>query len=57
MYFSLLELEVNVQDAFDKLFEDEKIEFLVENMKCLPDYRIEDEYEKRFGNQVIEEEN
>ena len=57
MYFSPLELEVNVQDAFDNLFEDEKIEFLEDNIKYLPDDRIEKEYERRFGNQVIEEEN
>lgn len=48
---------VDIQDAFDQLFPSDQIEFMIDNIECIPDEKIKMEYEKRFGNQVIEEEN
>lgn len=48
---------VDIQDAFDQLFPSDQIDFMIDNIECIPDKNIKMEYEKRFGNQVIEEEN
>ena len=52
-----MDIEVDVQEAFDELFPSDQIEFMIDNIEYLPDEKIKMEYEKRFGNQVIEEEN
>lgn len=52
-----MDIEVDVQEAFDELFRCDQIEFMIDNIECIPDENIKMEYEKRFGNQVIEEEN
>ena len=52
-----MDIEVDVQEAFDELFPSDQIEFMIDNIECIPDEEIKREYEKRFGNQVIEEEN
>lgn len=52
-----MDIEVDVQEAFDELFPSDQIEFMIDNIECIPDEKIKMEYEKRFGNQVIEEEN
>lgn len=52
-----MDIEVDVQEAFDELFPSDQIQFLIDNIEYLPDLEIKREYEKRFGNRVIEEEN
>ncbi len=52
-----MDIEVDVQEAFDELFPSDQIEFMINNIECIPDENIKMEYERRFGNQVIEEEN
>lgn len=45
-----MDIEVDVQEAFDELFTSDQIEFMIDNIECIPDENIKMEYEKRFGN-------
>lgn len=50
-------VDVEVDYVFEELSTEKQQMLILDHIDVLSDKQIKDEYKKRFGNQVIEEEN